>query len=667
MLTGRMLFSGETASETMAAVMTKEPDWNALPANIPARVRDLLRRCLVKEPRNRVRDIGDVRIAIEEVQNGANVDGDVTQTPARRRSKVVVGIAAVVLLAMIVSLAAFSVLYFNRAAPPEIRFEVNTTSTSEPFSFAISPDGRRLVFSASNEGKSQLSVRPLDSVAAQPLAGTAGARSPFWSPDSASVGFFADGKLKRVDIVGGTPQVLANAALGQGGAWNRDGTILFTPIANGPLFKVPATGGEPVAVTRLEAGQTSHRFPQFLPDGRHFIYFVQGGPGQGIYAGSLAGVPPKRLANANAAAVVSPSGFLSFLRQTTLFAQAFDFKRQELSGNPFPVAEQAAFDATANSAGISATSGIVAYRTGSAVARSSQLTWLDRSGKTLGAIGAPDTAALTNVELSPDGKRVAVNRTVNGNLDVWLIDAARDIPTRFTFGAALDLLPVWSADGSRIVFTSNQKGAYNLHWKLSSGAGADELLLESDQTKVSADWSPDGRFLLFRSLDPQTGWDLWVLPVSGDKRPFPFLKTPFEEREGQFSPDGKWIAYQSNESGRFEIDVQPFPGPGGKFRISSNGGAQPRWNTNGKEIFYLSLDSKMMAAPVKLSPDGQSLEAGTPAALFPVRIFGGPLLAAALKQQYAVSSDGQRFLVSLVTGEDSASPITLILNWKPKP
>jgi eukaryotic-like serine/threonine-protein kinase len=666
MLTGRMLFSGETASETMAAVMMKEPDWNALPVNIPARVRGLLHRCLTKEPRNRVRDIGDVRIAIEEVQSGAEVDGDVAQAPWHRRSKVVVGIAAVLFLTMIVSLAALSVLYFNRAAPPEIRFE-DRTPTSRPFSFAISPDGRRLVLSASNEGKSQLWVRPLDSVAAQPLAGTTEAHSPFWSPDSASVGFFADGKLKRIDIVGGAPQVLANAALGQGGAWNRDGTILFTPIANGPLFKVPATGGEPVAVTRLEAGQTSHRFPQFLPGGRHFIYFVQGGPGQGIYAGSLDGVPPKRLANADVAAVVSPSGFLFFLRQTTLFAQAFDFKRQELAGNPFPVAEQAAFDAGSNSAGISATSGIVAYRTGSAVARSSQLTWLDRSGKTLGAIGAPDTAVLSNVELSPDGRRVAVNRTVNGNMDVWLIDAARGIPTRFTTDAALDLLPVWLVDGSRIVFTSNQKGAYNLHWKLSSGAGTDELLLESDQTKVSADCSSDGRFLLFRSLDPQTGWDLWVLPVSGDKKPFPILKTPFEERDGQFSPDGKWIAYQSNESGQFEIYLQPFPGPGGKFRISSEGGAQPRWNKNGKEVFYVSLDSKMMAAPMKLSPDGQSLEAGTPAALFPVRIAGGPLPIASAKQQYAVSSDGQRFLVNLAGDEGSASPITLILNWKPKP
>jgi Tol biopolymer transport system component len=292
-----------------------------------------------------------------------------------------------------------------------------------------------------------------------------------------------------------------------------------------------------------------------------------------------------------------------------------------------------------------------------------QLTWLDRSGKSVGAIGAPDTVGLTMPELSPDGKRVAVFRTVNGSADVWVIDAARGVPTRFTFDNGNR--PVWSPDGSRLAFTFNRKGAFNLYWKPSSGAGADELLLESDQSKVPTDWSSDGRFLLFRSLHPQTSWDLWVLPVSGDKKPFPFLKTPFDERDGQFSPDSKWIAYQSNESGRFEIYVQPFPGPGGKFQISSNGGAQPRWNKNGKEIFYVSLDSKMIAAAVKLSPDGRSLETGTPAALFPVRIAGGPL-PGNNTQQYAVSADGQRFLVNLTADEGAASPITLILNWHPE-
>jgi Tol biopolymer transport system component len=409
-----------------------------------------------------------------------------------------------------------------------------------------------------------------------------GTNNWFWSPDSASVGFFADGKMKRIDIVGGAPLVLANAVVGRGGAWSREGIIMFAS-AVGPLLKVPATGGEPAAVTRLEAGQSSHRFPQFFPDGRHFIYFVQGA-GQGVYAASLDGTPPKRLANADAAAVLSPSGFLLFARQTTLFAQAFDLKRQELSGNPFPVTEQTAFDATLNLSGFSAVSGIVAYRTGAA-GGTRQLTWLDRSGKKVGTVGALDSAGLTDVELSPDGKRAAVHRAVNGNTDIWLIDAARGVPTRFTYDVAADQRPIWSSDGSRVVFQSSRKGGFNLYTKLSSGTGADELLLESDQAKAPADWSSDGRFLLFRSLDPQTGYDLWVLPTSGDKKPFPFLKTSFEERDGQFSPGNQWIAYQSNESGRFEIYVQPFPGPGAKFQISTNGGAQPRWNKNGKEIY----------------------------------------------------------------------------------
>jgi eukaryotic-like serine/threonine-protein kinase len=657
LLTGVHAFQRESLTDTIAAVLEREPDWQALPPATPAAVRHLLRRCLQKDKDRRLRDIGDARIEIEEALAGS--------TPAAEPSMAVSStkrgwLGWSIALVLAAALAAISVLSFNRVPPAEIRVDINTPSTADPFSFAISPDGRRLVFSASNEGKSQLWVRPLDSLAAQPLAGTDGATYPFWSPDSASVGFFASGKLKRIDIVGGAPQVLTDAPTGQGGAWNREGTILFNSEATGPLFKVPETGGEAVAITRLETGQASHRFPQFLPDGRHFIYFARAGPSQGVYVGSLDGGSTKRLGDADAAAVVSPLGFLLFLRQTNLLAQVFDFKRQELSGNPFPVAEHVVFS-TLNATGFSAASGIVAYRTGSA-GGARQLTWLDRSGKSVGTIGAPDTADLRDVELSPDEKRVAAFRTVSGNTDVWLIDAARGVPTRFTFDAAADWRPIWSADGSRLVFGSNRKGTFNLYWKSSSGAGADELLVESDQNKMANNWSSDGRFLLFR------GDELSVLPVSGDKKPFPFLKTSTREERGefgQFSFDGKWIAYQSYESGRPEIYVQPFPGPGGKSQISSNGGAQPRWNKNGKEIFYVSLDSKMMAAPVKLSPDGQSLETGTPMALFPVRIAGGPV-PGFNKQQYAVSSDGQRFLVNLAADEGAASPITLILNWSPE-
>jgi Tol biopolymer transport system component len=607
MLTGRMLFSAETTSETIAAVMMKEPDWTALPANTRTGVLGLLRRCLTKEPRNRLRDIGEARIAIEGLLSGVETAGDVGDATPRRRSNVWAGITAVLLLTTIV-FAALWVVTFNRAAPPEIRVDVNTPASADPVSFAISPDGRRLVYASSNEGKSQLWLRPLDAVSAQPLAGTEGAKYPFWSPDNTSIGFFADGKLKRLDIVSGASQVLANASNGRGGAWNSEGTILFTPLGVGPLFKVPSAGGDPVAVTRLETGQSAHKFPQFLPDGRHFVYLVQSGTNQGVYAGSLDGDVPKRLTNADAPAVVSPSGFLLFPRQTTLFAQAFDFKRQELLGNPFPLAQQAVipFEAGILAPGYSAGAGIVAYRSGTA-GLTRQLVWLDRSGKRVGAIGATDTATLTDVQLSPDEKRVATYRTVNGNVDVWIIDTVRGIRTRLTFETAFDILPIWSSDGSRVAFSSNRKGTFSIWSRLSSGAGAEEQLVELGQSSTPSDWSADGRFLLFRNIDPQTATDLWVLPLFGDKKPFPFLKTPFEDYDGQFSPDGRWIAYASNESGRFEIYVQPFPGPGGKLLISADGGLQPRWNKNGKEIFYISLDSKMMAVPVKLSQDGKSL------------------------------------------------------------
>ena len=661
MLTGRRAFDGEGVSDTIASVLRGEPDWTALPRDTPPSIRRLLRRAVEKDRRRRLPDAADIRLEIDEAEH----EPDAVIAPGAPRA----WITAASVMALVVASLAFPAIRHLREAPllspSEMRTDIVTPATTDLMSLALSPDGRHIVFVASGDGPSRLWLRRLDATTAQPLAGTDGARYPFWSPDSASVGFFADSKLKRVDIVGGTPQPLANAVAGLGGAWNRDGTILFAATGTNPLLKIPAAGGEPVVVTRLETGQAGHVFPQFLPDGRHFIFFVRGGTGQGVYAGSLDGGAPKRLANADAAAVVSPSGFLLFVRQTTLFAQAFDFQRLELSGNPFPVAEHAAFDITVDAPGFSASTSTVAYRT-SSIGRARQLTWLDRSGKILSTIGAPDSAGLTFVELSPDGKHVAVSRTVNDNTDVWLSDASRGVPTRFTFDAAADTYPAWSPDGNRVVFASTRRGPFNLYWKLSSGAGADELLLESDQGKVPTDWSADGHFLLFRSNDPQTGFDLWVLPLSGDKKPIPFVKTPFEERDGQFSPDGKWIAYQSNESGRFEINVQPFPGPGGKVQISANGGAQPRWNKNGSEVFYVSLDGKMVAAPVKFLTDGQSLEPGTPAALFSVRIAGGPL-PSSFKQQYAVSSDGQRFLVNLAADEGGASPITLISNWTPNP
>jgi hypothetical protein len=366
--------------------------------------------------------------------------------------------------------------------------------------------------------------------------------------------------------------------------------------------------------------------------------------------------------NGDTAASMTPAGFLFFLRQGTLFAQSFDFKKLEVTKEPIPIAEQVVTDQVYAS-GFSVVPGIIAYRPGGSVA-SRQLTWFDRTGKTVGVVGEVDSNGLNTVDLSPDGRHVAVMRSPNSNTDIWLLDTARGIPTRFAFDAAIDAQPIWSPDGTRVVFSSNREGIFNLYSKLASNVAAEDLLLATDQVITANDWSPDGRFVLFRSADPKNGYDLWVLPMFGEKKPIPFLATAFDERDGQFSPDGARVAYQSNESGRFEIYVQPFPGPGEKFQVSTGGGAQVRWRSDGKEIFFISLDGKLMAAPVKLMPNNGSIEFGTPQPLFMTRVAGGALPGLFI-QQYSASADGQRFLINVSEGT-SLAPINVIYNWKPK-
>jgi Tol biopolymer transport system component len=513
-------------------------------------------------------------------------------------------------------------------------------------------------------------LRRLDATSAQPLAGTDGAGSPFWSPDSRSVGFFAGGKLKRLDIGGGSPQTLADA-VNRGGAWSPDGTILFARTTASPLFRISASGGEPVAVTKLDK-QGSHRFPQFLPGGRQFLFYAQGTPETaGIYLGSLGSSETKRLAAADTAGVYAPNGWLLFIRAGTLLAQRLDLGRGELTGDPVTVADPVTFDVVTSAGAFSAPAGgLVAYRSGGAGQR--QLVWFDRSGKTLGTMGAPDVDSLSGPRLSPDGRRVATWRTVQSNTDVWIVDATRT--TRFTFDVSSDYYPIWSPDGSRIAFDSNRKGHRDLYLKPSNGAGGEELLVESAQDKSASDWSHDGRFLVYAGNDPQTSWDLWVLPMEGDpsagsgqgRKPFVFLKTNFDERQATFSPDGRWVAYMSSESGQYEIYVRPFSGTssgaagGGQQQVSTSGGISPRWRADGKELYYIALDSKLMATPIAAS--GATINPGTPVALFQTRIYGGGT-ATITGTNYDVSSDG-RFLVNTAL-EEAGSPITLLQNWAP--
>ena len=676
MLTGKQAFHGEDVTVILAAIVMKEPAFDALPANTPPAIQTLLRRCLRKERKERLPDAGAARMEIQEALNAPVKTDAVAAAPRKSPDHVAWAVAAVALVAA-AALAIPAIRYLREAPPvaaPEMRTEIVTPSTADPLSFALSPDGRQIVFVASGEGPQRLWLRRLDTTAAQPLPGTEGASDPFWSPDSRSVGFFAGTKLKRMDVGGGSPQTLTDAT-NRGGAWGPDGTILFTRTAASPLSRIPASGGEPVAVTKLDK-QLNHRFPQFLPGGRQFLFYAQGTPEtDGIYLGSLDSPEVKRLAAADTAGAYfseraastartsAPGGWLLFIRGTTLFAQRLDLDRRELTGDPVTVADPVASEPGSFAGGFSiSAAGLTAYRSGGAGQH--QLVWFDRSGKMLGTLGGPDVNSLTAPTLSPDGRRAAVHRTVQSNTDIWLLDATRT--TRFTFDPGLDRYPIWSPDGSRIVFDSNRKGHRDLYMKSSNGAGSEELILESAQDKVVNDWSRDGRFLSYASLGPETERDLWLLPMEGDRRPFVFLKTDFDERSGHFSPDGRWVAYTSNESGRYEIYVRPFSGTtpgastGGQWQVSTSGGVSPRWRADGKELYYMAPDSKLMAAPITAS--GATITPGTPVLLFQTRIYGGGT-DATFGTQYDVTADG-RFLINTVL-EDAASPITLLQNWAP--
>jgi Tol biopolymer transport system component len=661
MLTARRAFEGETVTEVLANVLKTEPDWHRLPIETPEGIRRLLRRCLRKEPTLRLRDMRDARLEIDEAQNGSPKDAPEVRAASRGRER----IAWLVAVGLVALVAAMFAVRASRSFTPaaEMRLDIATPPTTDLTSLAISPDGQKVVFAATSGARSQLWVRSLDSASARPLEGTETASLPFWSPDSRSIGFFAEGELKRIDIAGGSAAVLANAPYGRGGAWNGEGAILFVPNPGSPILRISATGGEAIAVTQVAMPQQQHQSPQFLPDGRHFIYYVLGAPDVGgVYIGDLAGSNATRILPADSAAVYAPSGHLLFVRRGTLFAQSFDPVRLALGGSPFPVAEQVAVESS--SAALSASgAGPLIYRSAS-TDRQQQLAWLDLSGKEIGTVGDP-VSAVSQASLSPDGRRAAVQRRVAGNIDIYLLETARAGLNRFTVDAADDIFPIWSPDGGRIVFSSTRKRGLDLYLKSASGTGTDELLLETPQIKAASSWSQDGRFLLYLSADPATGFDIWALPMDGNRKSFPVIQTKSNERLAQFSPDGRWIAYESDESGRYEIYLQPWSdsrgNAGGKVPISTGGGAQVRWRHDGKALFYIALDDRLMMVPIRFAPNGQAAEPGAPVPLFATRVGGA--LQMFPRYRYSVSSDDRRFLMDLELQGAAASPITVLINW----
>jgi serine/threonine protein kinase/Tol biopolymer transport system component len=650
MLTGRPAFARETVSETIAAILENEPEWTAL-RSTPAALQTLLRWCLTKNPRNRLQAIGDARHLLAEEQLTAVVD-------LARNSSRSARVAWVFLAVTLIGLAAVSWLYFGSRPleAPETRVDIVTGATSDPFSLALSPNGRWIAFVATSDGVQRLWLRSLDRATAQPLSGTEGAGFPFWSPDSRAVGFWADGKLKRINVEGGSAQTITDAAP-RGGAWNADGSIVFAPRALGPLFVVRASGGEIKQVTRLDDQQSSHRFPHFLADGRQFLFYAQGTPATaGIYLGSLDGAPPKRLAASDAAGAYVPDGWLLFVRSGSLLAQQLDVPQGRLTGDPVTVADSIAFDPYRQASALSVSAaGLIGYR--SAAATRLQLTWFDRAGKILDTVGSPDDNAPVAPRISPDGSRVAVFRTVQQNTDIWILD--KDRIARFTFDPSLDRFPIWSPDHTQILFQSTRQYPNDLYKKATSLVSDEELVVGSDQDKRPTDWSPDGRFISYWSTDPETSNDIWILPLGAGKRPLAFLKTPADERGLMFSRNGRWVAYYSNASGRYEVYVRPFPGPGVERQISTVGGVYPVWAPHDSELYYLALDGTMMAASISVA--GGTLQPGRVQPLFTTRMYGSADPNVGLN--YDVSADG-RFLINRVL--DDAVPITLVQNWKPR-
>ncbi|MEO8190046.1 MAG: protein kinase [Acidobacteriota bacterium] len=674
MATGRKAFSGTSQASLISAIMSSEaPSITRVSPLYPATFDRIVGICLAKDPDDRWQSVHDVGSELKWIAEGGSAVGLPAPVVAGRRNRERLAWAA----AAGATLAALALALLLLARPREaLRTVQASIPPPEKSSFvfeggpmALSADGRRLAFLAPNaERRNLLWVRPLNGMAAQPLAGTDGASYPFWSPDGRFLGFFAGGKLKKIDASGGPPQVLCDTQEGRGGTWNREGVILFSPSSRDALLRISSSGGAPAPATELDVSsrEFSHRFPFFLPDGRHFLYLSQAvgiGPGGGreVRIGSLDSKERRPLLRVNSNVVFAPSapgaasGHVLFSRERTLFAQPFDAKRLRLSGEAFPVGEQVQYFGNL-ALGVFAASdnGILVYQPGGARSLS-QLVWLDRSGKQLEVLGPP--ADYLRPRISRDGRRVAMDiRDPTGQADIWIYDLSRRVSTRFTSEPADNVFPVWSPDGSRIVFESNRKGSDDLYQKVSSGTGNDEeLLVQEGRLLVPTDWSSDGRFVVHNLIDSRTkrGWDLGIYSVA-EKKSSVFLSTPSSEANGRFSPDVRWLAYTSDESGRYEVYVRPFPGPGGKWQISTAGGGQPVWNPNGKEIFYASADNKMMAVDVKTD---SGFEAGTARALFELTLKSGT------GWKYDVSPDGQRFLANTVMGEVKANPITLVLNW----
>ncbi len=665
MVTGNHAFDGKSQASVIAAIMEHEPQpLSAFQPLAPPALDRLIRTCLAKDAEERIQTAHDAKLQLQWIAEGGSQAGVAAHVPAGRRRWERAGwLLAAALSLFLVGVSAA----WWKASNGHVRPMYFHTSVPFPANdLALSPDGRTLAMVAYSAQANNyvLWTYEVGGRRTNSLDGTQGASYPFWSPDGKFIGFFADGKLKKVDVPGGQVQILCDAPNGRGGTWNRDEVIVFTPDSLGAgLFRVSSWGGSPVEMTKPDTTrfEQSHRWPVFLPDGKHFLYLGANFSGKleynAIFLGSLDSQERRLLVSTSANAAYAEPGYLLYLRDNkTLVAQPFDRRRYVLSGEPHTLSDEVLYTPLVDRAVFSVSSGeLLVTQTGKG-ASLSQLTWFDRSGKPAGAVGVPGSYG--NVRLSPDGRRVTVDQTDRDgrNIDIWIHEPTLGATTRLTFDPSPHQAPIWSPDGKQILFSSNRKLGTQLYLKNADGSGSEEEVADPGggaSAPVNVwDWSHGGKYVLFRKAN-----ELWSLSWP-ERVAKPLFQAKWTVRNAQFSPDGRWMAYASNETGNMEIYVSPFLNANGKWQVSSGGGQEPRWRQDGKELFYVSADGKMMAVTVTPGP---SFKAGSPVLLF--QTHRRQPVSSQDVFSYDVSGDGQRFLILTKVDEANAAPLSILLNW----
>jgi eukaryotic-like serine/threonine-protein kinase len=668
MATGRRAFQGKNKTSLIAAIVssTPPPVSEIAPLTPPA-LGHVIKKCLAKDPDDRWQSIRDVADQLQWIAEAGSKAGEPAPVLARRKTKLRAAWALHAATALVAVAATLGVIYATKQPPRVVRSSIlpPDKATFDPISGAmtLSPDGRRIAFIARAEDqRSMLWVRSLDALSAQPLAGTEDATFPFWSPDSRFIAFFSGGKLRKIDANGGPPQVLCDARSGRGGSWSAAGTILFTPTQTDPIFRVSSAGGAPVQVTTFDAdrNETSHRFPDFLPDGTHFLFLIEATEkpddprsGFGLWVGSLDSGERAWLLKTDSSARYSSSGHILFLRDRTLLAQQFDAKSRALAGEAVPVAENLTRTSRWETTFSVSRTGLLAFQAGLA-SEHSEIVLLDRDGKEIQVVGKP--ADYRSVALSNSGKRVAasIQDPQTQKTDVWVLDAERGTSTRLTFDADDDIVPIWSHDDRHVYFTGRRQGKGDIFRKASAGTGDDELVFADPEWSMLTSLTDDGRLGAFNTSNVGgTGWDISLMNMETGTVEV-FLKTPFNELFPMLSGDGRWLLYHSDESGRQEVYVQRVGAEGGKWQISNEGGARPRWSRENREIVFLDPDLRLMIVDVELDP---GFSASIPRPWF------DPRMRPIVGPQHDVSADGSRVLVNRAIDQPVVVPVTLVQNW----